>query len=78
MQDGLYDLTSTTIYQSSPATQLFYLRETLRISQQGTFLEVVNDGLSGVHALAETIAPAGALLQRRYGRVEGARRGLDP
>ena len=60
--DGNYDLTSTTIYQSTPTTEEFYTRETIRISQQGTYLEMVNEGSSGSHSLAESLAPAGAAL----------------
>ena len=60
--DGVYDLTAATIYQSSPTTEQFFERETIRISGGGTHLEVVTDGTVGGSSLAESIAPAGAAL----------------
>lgn len=78
LEDGLYDLTSVTIYQSTPTNQGFQTRETLRISQQGTYLEVVNDGTSGMTTLAESIAPSGPALNPTTTCPLGAGRSFGP
>jgi hypothetical protein len=58
--DGVYNLTATTIYQSSPTTQQFFDRETIRISGGATRIEYVS--ASAGAWITETIAPAGASL----------------
>jgi hypothetical protein len=58
--DGIYDLTETTIYKSTPTTQQFFDRETIRISGGGKFLEYVTE--SDGFTLSETLAPNGSLL----------------
>jgi hypothetical protein len=59
--DGTYDLTATTIYQSSPSTQPYYARESLRISGAATLIEYVS-AVDGPTSVAGTIAPSGASL----------------
>jgi hypothetical protein len=59
--DGTYDLTATTIYQSSPTTQPYYARESLRISGAATLIEYVS-AVDGPTSIAGTIAPSGPSL----------------
>jgi hypothetical protein len=61
--DGIYDLTARTIYQSSPTQEQFFARASIRISVQGTHVEVVKEGSSGeIYPLIASLAPAGAAL----------------
>ena len=57
--DGTYDILSSTIYQSTPTTDQYWVQSTIRISGGGTRLEVA---VAGGTDLTETLAPSGNAL----------------